>query len=390
MPNSHEDILCTGCRQSVSWENATRSGSGEPYCWRCFHRTFVICASCGHFTRTEDTTIIPRTEERLQRILCPICAAHTVCGRCGEVFRRADTTWSDYSCAYVCDHCAEEDADALEEEREAEEEEIRVIHPYHPDVPLVFRDTPDSPIEHKLYMGVELEIDGGGEDHENAREILACFGNDAHAEHDGSLCEGFEIVTQPFTLEYFQRELSEKFRDGMKVAKSLGYKNITDTCGLHVHVGRDGMGQTVAEQDAAIAKLWLLMHKFWPELVVFSRRESAQLHRWAQAPRLCDFQIESVEEETIHTLASKIKEFGNTDRYRALNQCNNATVEFRLFRGTLNHETLAATVQLVHSLVCLAMVLTLDMVRGCTWKFITDIARRDNKELSKYLTRKGL
>ena len=50
------------------------------------------------------------------------------------------------------------------------------------------------------YLGVELEIDEGGESHENAGQILrlANSGDElVYCKHDGSLNEGFEIVTHP-------------------------------------------------------------------------------------------------------------------------------------------------------------------------------------------------
>ena len=55
-----------------------------------------------------------------------------------------------------------------------------------------------------LFMGIELEIDGGGENHDNAQNILDianCDGTRIYCKHDGSLHHGFEIVSNPMTLD---------------------------------------------------------------------------------------------------------------------------------------------------------------------------------------------
>lgn len=58
-----------------------------------------------------------------------------------------------------------------------------------------------------LYMGVELEIDKGGEDNANAEillDIANCVEEKIYCKHDGSLHDGFEIVSHPMTLEYHE------------------------------------------------------------------------------------------------------------------------------------------------------------------------------------------
>ena len=54
------------------------------------------------------------------------------------------------------------------------------------------------------YLGAELEIDGAGECSENAQEILNLANGDwelIYCKHDGSLDDGFEVVTHPMTLK---------------------------------------------------------------------------------------------------------------------------------------------------------------------------------------------
>ena len=63
------------------------------------------------------------------------------------------------------------------------------------------------------YFGVELELDEAGEDNENAQELLDIVNSNRYeeehmyAKHDGSLTEGFELVTHPMSLNYHCRDI---------------------------------------------------------------------------------------------------------------------------------------------------------------------------------------
>lgn len=52
---------------------------------------------------------------------------------------------------------------------------------------------------------MELEIDEAGEDSDNARRLLASANQgqpQLYCKHDGSLDDGFELVTHPMSLSY--------------------------------------------------------------------------------------------------------------------------------------------------------------------------------------------
>ena len=78
----------------------------------------------------------------------------------------------------------------------------------------------------KRYFGVELEIDKGGEDKDNAKEILDVGNAESeydriYCKHDGSLVDGFEIVTHPMTLEYHESQMP--WVGVCSKARKLGY-----------------------------------------------------------------------------------------------------------------------------------------------------------------------
>jgi len=101
----------------------------------------------------------------------------------------------------------------------------------------------------KRFFGVELEIDGAGKDSDNADELLAIGNRDLvsiYIKGDGSLDDGMEIVTHPMSLDWHKDFCWEEI---MKKAVSMGYRlHQTSTCGLHIHVNRNSLGDTHDEQ----------------------------------------------------------------------------------------------------------------------------------------------
>ena len=95
------------------------------------------------------------------------------------------------------------------------------------------------------FFGVELEIDGGGENSLHARRLLR-LANDGmeriYCKHDGSLDEGFEIVTHPMSLDYQLHQMP--WMQLCKEAVTMGYtSHQAGTCGLHIHVSRLAFGE---------------------------------------------------------------------------------------------------------------------------------------------------
>ncbi|MFI3226025.1 MAG: amidoligase family protein [Clostridia bacterium] len=223
------------------------------------------------------------------------------------------------------------------------------------------------------YFGVELEIDGAGEDNINARKILEQAKPDTiYLKHDGSLDDGFEIVTHPMTLEYHLEQMKWPEIAGMALA--LNYtSHKAGTCGLHVHVNKDCFGAKKDEQEKVIAKILYFVEKHWDELLKFSRRTSYQLNRWAKRYGY---------DEKPSELLEKAKNF-NLGRYVSINISNAHTVEFRIFRGTLKLNTILATLQMVNKICDVAFCLSEDEIRELSWtSFVSSITET---ELITYL-----
>ena len=255
-----------------------------------------------------------------------------------------------------------------------EELSNQAIHPYN------YKPTPQFYGDGDRYFGVELEIDMAGEDDENADAILNignAWPNHIYCKHDGSLDEGFEIVTHPMTLDYHLHKMP--WYDILKKARAMGYySHQAETCGLHVHVSRDALGETYTQQDEVIARILYFVERHWNELLRFSRRTSRQLQRWAARYGYKD----EPQEMLAHVKNSR------AGRYTCINLTNDYTIEFRIFRGTLKYNTFIATLQLVNHICDVAIALSDEEIRAMSWSDFVERITED--ELIRYLKERRL
>lgn len=180
------------------------------------------------------------------------------------------------------------------------------------------------------------------------------------------------------TLDYHCQKMPwEKL---LKRAIALGYRSHrTTTSGLHVHVNRDCFGITEEEQDACIARVLYFFEKHWEELLKFSRRNEAQLNRWAARY--------GYKEKPKEILDHAKKGYGG-GRYTSVNLGNTDTIEFRIFRGTLKYNTLIATLQLLDKVCDVALFMSDEQLKALSWtSFVSGI---DQPELIQYLKERRL
>ena len=122
-----------------------------------------------------------------------------------------------------------------------------------------------------LFIGIELEVDGGDDPEECATEIKRVAGDRLYFEHDGSLSwNGIEIISHPHTLSEFK---NIPWADVLKTCESYGYKSHdAGNCGLHIHMSRAFFGQNNHEQRGNLSKLVWFYDKYYDEL--FKDRKS--------------------------------------------------------------------------------------------------------------------
>ena len=349
-----EKTICSVCGATLT-EETKREFDGKVMCETCLEGCSIVCDCCGERVRTEDAQSDSHTT------VCNRCYdfSYTTCERCGRIISTENAYYLDDvdDAPYCCD-CHQHLSN-------------QVIKSYN------YKPEPIFYGSGSLFMGVELEIDKGGEDNNNA-EILLNMANrhqeHLYCKHDGSLNEGFEMVSHPMTLEYHENNM--RWSDIFEQARDLGYRSHqTQTCGLHIHVSRSAFGKTYEDQEEVISRIVYFVEKHWNELLKFSRRTESNMDRWASR-----YGILTTAKDTYKN--AKDKRMG---RYVAVNLENYATIEFRLFRGTLNHRTFLATLQLVDEICKMANLLPDKKLEGLSWSDFVIQIPKSKKELIDYL-----
>lgn len=282
------------------------NGSGGWICYECVDH-HADCAECQAFVNSDNIRELPSGDR-----VCQTCYQqhYGSCSRCGETRTR------DALDGGMCSRCLRG----------------RVIrdHGYKP--------TPKFHGSGPLFYGVELEVECGDTDPTDAaHEVVNNLGDGlVYAKHDGSLNSGFEVVSHPFSDDWFEREGQAKWSKLLKYLKRAGCRSYdTQTCGMHVHVSRAALD---AKQ---LLRLQRLAHNN-PDLIhQISRRRRENLIRWAN-PR--DTNIGEQLALARGTQSDK------GQRYAAINVTRH-TVEIRIFRGTCEEDGFFGNLEAVRSLV---------------------------------------
>lgn len=334
---------------------------GKVMCKACFDEMTSICTHCGERLWNDENSGTG------DFVLCQRCYDnhYTTCERCERIIHYDAARYFYDNDEPYCDCCY----DLLSKNE--------VIHNYGYKPEPIFYGNDD------MYLGVELEIDRGGESTDNAQRILdvANFQSEhMYIKHDGSIEDGFELVTHPMGLDYHKSEMP--WRKIFDKALDMGYRSHkTSTCGLHIHVSRDALGPDHDAQEETIARIVYFVEAHWNELLKFSRRTEANIMRWASRY--------GIAEDTKATYDKAKK--GSFNRYVCVNLQNYNTVEFRIFRGTLKYETFMATLQLVHEICDKSISATDKEFESMCWSdFVKGISKEDKLELVTYLKSKDL
>lgn len=390
-------ITCAWCGCTIEDEDDARTDyDGDPCCEDCFDEHCAACDHCGAVVDIDDLVSI----DGGRMYVCSDCASrhyyhccacdewHTYgrmayldqnsddaiciscsdwwaqCEDCGRIMRDYDANWSEDDNAYYCDDCIDDHRGSA------------YIHDYgYKPAPAIMRE-PGEDEDVRIY-GVELEIDDGDDADDCARDLVGITGA-IYLKHDGSLGDdGIEIVTHPCSLAYHLDRLP--WDDIVQTARAHDYtSHDAETCGLHVHIGRDQLDADAPE------KLVALVDSIWEKLVKFSRRSERALDRWAEKP---DAYIMDLDDDA--TAKEKTAKVYGKGRYQAVNLRNHETIELRLFRGSLRLQTIRATLQLVDTLCEYIGTHTVQQCAAATWADIMEIGSKW-ADLMAYNTTRGL
>jgi len=300
-------VQCYWCDKELDRNDAWEDPDGDPACESCRDRRYTLCSGCGDWIHLDHTNVSEYGD-----VFCRDCYGerYISCESCG-----CEISTDDVCDDGLCSGCYESQNNG--------------IHSYSYKPRPVFFKCPGE--KTNRFFGVELEIENvdGGDEH---KEALCGLEHFIYYKHDGSLDAGFEVVTHPFTWKWMQKNRDRL--DPIFNLKKYGYRSWnTDTCGMHVHVTKRSISNLTLYR---LLKLFT-NHPSW--ILAVSRRTRSNLDNWAA--------IEF--DSPLSSIARRKNDSGN--RHRAINLCPEDTIEFRIFRGTLNKESFMANLEFVHTVL---------------------------------------
>ena len=338
------------------------------YCERCFEDSdHYFCDICEEYYTPD--YIAPVYYNHNCNCACENCAGDYVryCDNCDNAFNENDMEWTDDDLC-LCPTCYEQRNNDTKNKRLSYHGFSNWQKHYGAD---------ENENNTKRFYGVELEIDTQ-EDYttEKVNEICKKINNKINSicEGDGSLNRqtGIEIITHPSTLKYYYEHYDD-FNDTFKMLIDNGYLSHDLTqCGLHIHCTRPS--------DDVIDKILVVMEHYKSEILKFSRRVNSQMH---YCKFLSDYNNNKDSEFFKALYYIKKDTTKNIDRYMALNLTNSKTIEFRIFRGTLNTNTFYSCLEFVKNIVELCE--NENDLSKITWERLTK-----GRYISKYIKEKDI
>ena len=400
-------VECNCCGEIVPRDEVTQVASGEHVCSDCLETEYTMCECCDEYVPNDEIIVVNRGT-RNEKYVCESCVeyhddTYFRCSDCGDYYTTRYLAMNDGD-TYICDGCSDywyvcSDCGAVihvDDSYRLDDDDCEVycescysrasrrhgIHDYG-FKPLPIFGTTDSRDGRTSYdgddltFGVELECDKGDYPYDAAREIAALTDR-VYCKHDGSLDNGYEVVTHPGTLAWHMNVFP--WRDICDISKAHGFlSHDARTCGLHIHIGRGQLGGCATDRTHTIANMLVLMNTLWPEFMQFSRRNGDDhwCHRNTGLDRL---RPGMTEDDAARSMYIASREQG---RYVAVNVQNNGTVELRFNRGTLKLSTIFASLQLASNYTLFAKEHSMNECLEAKWDDI--VHYREFDELSTYV-----
>lgn len=186
--------------------------------------------------------------------------------------------------------------------------------------------------------GVELEVDEGlGNNERMSKMTIDTMENEVYTMRDGSVPNGFEIITFPHSEKaLFEMNWKKLFAKLKRFDYDSEHSGL---CGLHLHISRN-----MFRNDKSISKMIYFYEKFRNEVIKFSRRDITKVNRWSgfYIPRVSDVNLSNA--LNVYNLYST-RYRGHDYRYKCVNLQKKDTIEIRIMRGTIDYKTFVATLK---------------------------------------------
>lgn len=293
------------------------------------------------------------------------------CPCCGNIYlEKGHTYMKDTANITICNHCN----DSLDRRLRYEEQNyngiVGIISCYHSNntTQHLYGLLKDQSAKDFKGFGFELEVDAS----DIHGDYMSLYNNIvAHAiidntglekdevffETDGSLDNGFEIISQPHTIAAFY-EKTDSWKMMLDILSDATFKSHNAcTCGLHIHVSKTWFGSSERQQNFHIGKIYKFFDAYWTDLLKASRRDTCSTYYCGKNKT----NIKNREENRRHKTESRAWQaqakydhdtrHDNDSHRNALNNSNYSTFEIRLGRGTLNKASFFAWIDLILNIV---------------------------------------
>lgn len=208
-------------------------------------------------------------------------------------------------------------------------------------------------VDRTPYMGFELEVSfADGNRYDAASRVTDLISGIAYLKEDGSIDDGFELVTHPMTYAYARERFPWEVLDEMSEEAGTVHSGL----GLHVHVSKAAFDSPAHEYR------WLL---FWYRNAEIMKRLARRTsNEWAA--------FSPSARKNAKRIAKKESQGREDGRYVAINPTNPDTYEVRIFRSTLSQQKLLAALALVSGSVEYTRRLdSAGVLRASGWEFDT-------------------
>ena len=284
----------------------------------------------------------------------------------GDLRHRDDVYYWESDDEY---HDEAEDEDYDEDEEQNENSSIIRNYSFKPILQFISMpyDSKEVP-----FFGIELEVERMDKSETSRGDMAKKIENKAwYFKNDGSLNNGFELVSHPLTFSYIKHSAKD-FENALNELSCNAYNSYNaNTCGMHIHISKKAFGTW------QLYKFMKFFAENVPFIVAISQRKMEKLVQWAN--------IEDNDDNALMYKAKK-KE-GNSARYVAINLQNYSTIEVRIFRGTLNFNSFMKNIEFVHALYMFtkeSKIITLDSFK----EYISNSCEYSN--LKKFIKLKNL
>ena len=247
---------------------------------------------------------------------------------------------------YTCDECGIQYWDGDGHDCEYNEEyDDGIIRDYGYKPRPFFFGKHNNPKE-RLYFGFELEVESMGDDRRDCAECVQnSLGERVYLKEDGSLNNGFEIVTHPHSLEEYQKNFDWS---SFTTFRRIGLRSWdTSTCGLHVHVSRDAFGIPYDNRTDNFSEHIRSRQTHEMKFIKLIYDNERQVCRLAgrTSPNYANFEDKG-------NIVRKVKHDDTRGgRHAAVNTMNDSTLEVRIFKGSLRPERVLSAIEFVHAAV---------------------------------------